>query len=257
MSPERPRLDLSSVEALHQGREAPAHKHADGHERRFILGEDNAAVAVDVYPTHPALVRILTRTGEEAVSLGRVRSIAPDGNGGIRIKNTNTECLIGSDGMITFIRTLPEPEILLFQESPVGRKHGKYTQAMLEAGETKEGDRVERYGIVEAAPKPVNKRRESPLQFVLVVADPEKEGETQRLEVYATKKARQQLQRSKLGKDDRIRAVLYRHSWTTETIGGGEIVHTRYNVATLLAIERKEERPVAKRTSRKHGASQE
>src|SRR5205823_5388638 len=147
-----------------------------------------------------------------------------------------------------------EPEIILFQESPMGRKHGKYTQAMLEAGETKEGDRVERYGIIEAAPKPVNKRRESPLQFVLVVADPEKEGEPQRLEVYATKKARQQVQRSKLGKDDRIQAVLYRHMWTTETIGGGEIVHTRYNLATLLAIERKEERPDVKRMSRKHGA---
>ena len=257
MSPEKPGLDLAAIEAVHKGREAPPNKHADGQERRFILGEDNAAVAVDVYPTHPALVRILTRTGEEALILGRVRSIAPDENGGIRIKNTTTECLVGKDGRVSITRTPPEIEFIPFQESAIGRRKGKYTQAMLEAGATKEGDRVERSGTLEAAPKPVNKGRNSPLQFVLVVDDPDREGGKDRLEVHATKQAKEQLQRRKLVRDDRIEAVLYRHTWTAPTIGGDEIAHERYHLATILAIERKDERPDAKRTTRMHPTKQE
>ncbi len=249
MSPERPGIDLSAVEAVHQGIAAPPNTHADGRERRFILGEDNAAVAVDIYPTHPASVRILTKNGEEAMALGRVRSVTPVEGGGIRITNTTTDCLVGPDGAIALIRTPPEPEFIPFQESTVGKKRGSYTQTMLEAGGTKEGERCERYGTVDGAPKPVNKARNSPLQFVLVVDNPQKEEGKDRLEVHATKKAKQQLQKSKLTKDDRIQAVLYKHTWVTETIGGQEIVHTRYNLATILAIERKDEIPTAKRTT--------
>src|SRR5712691_798827 len=167
MPPEKPGLHLTALEAVYKPEPAPADKHADGRERRYIFGKENAAVAVDIYPTHPAFVRVLTRTGEEVVAIGRVRSVTPHENG-ILIRNANTECLVDTDGFIILTRTPPEPEMPPFQEATVGKRKiaqdgTEYTQTMLDTGATKEGDRVERYGTVEAAPRPANTRKDSPL----------------------------------------------------------------------------------------------
>src|ERR1051326_2433053 len=45
---------------------------------------------------------------------------------------------------------------------------------MIDTSGTKEGERVQTWGTVEAAPKPVNRGKSSPLQFFLDVPLPEK-----------------------------------------------------------------------------------
>src|SRR5207248_11421185 len=123
----------------------------------------------------------------------------------------------------------------------------EYTQTMLDTSGTKEGERVQIWGMVEAAPKPVNRGKNSPLQFFLDVAIPDKEGQKERWEVYATNKAKQQVKARILAKDDSIHAVLYKHTWTVDLQDGRETTHTRYNLAMIIEVEKHEQGSPAKR----------
>src|SRR5207237_243474 len=76
------------------------------------------------------------------------------------------------NGNYVNVYAAPEPDLLPLQEASEGQKRKdrrgvEYMQTMLDASGTKEGERVETWGIVQAAPKPVNKGRDSPLQFFL------------------------------------------------------------------------------------------
>ena len=89
--------------------------------------------------------------------------------------------------------------------------HGKVT-----CEGTPEGVRVTIYGVVEAAPKPVNNKRGSPLQLFLVEYDPKKPDEPLRHEIWARSKVREEVTALRLKKGDCIEAVLYRHTWEVE-----------------------------------------
>jgi hypothetical protein len=94
------------------------------------------------------------------------------------------------------------------------------------------------YGTLEAAPKAINTKRGSPLQFFLLEYDPSNPQEPIRHDVWARKKARDDLQALKLKKGDSIEAVLYRHTWEVELQGGEKETHTRHNLATITRVER-------------------
>jgi len=65
--------------------------------------------------------------------------------------------------------------------------------------------------------------------------------------VYATNKAKQQVKGRKLTKGDSIHAVLYKHTWTVELQDGSETMHTRYNLATIIEVEKHDAGVPAKR----------
>src|SRR5205085_9184433 len=91
-----------------------------------------------------------------------------------------------------------------------------YTQSSLEVAGTPEGVRVTIYGVVEAAPKPINNKRGSPWQFFLVEYNPKQPDEPLKHEVWATHTMRDKVKTLRLKKDDCIEAVLYRHTWEVE-----------------------------------------
>jgi hypothetical protein len=164
------------------------------------------------------------------------------------------ENVVNANGNYATVYTAPNPDLLGMQEAATGQKRKdrrgtEYTQTMIETAGTKEGERVEVWGRVKAAPQPVNKARNSPLQFLLGVETPEKEGETDWWEVYATNKIKQQIKTKKLGKDDRIHAVLYRHTWTVDFQDGSETKYTRYNLATIIEVEKHDGSVPAKRVT--------
>ena len=76
---------------------------------------------------------------------------------------------------------------------------------------------------------------------------PDKEDEKERWEVYAANKAKQQVKGRKLAKGDSIHVVLYKHTWTVELQDGSETTHTRYNLATIIEVEKHEQVVSAKR----------
>ena len=88
MSVESTRLDLTALETAYQPVPLPPNKRADGH--RVILGQKNAAVAVDVFPESPPLVVVRVRGSEELLSLAGVTDIAPEEQG-IRIRTKLSE----------------------------------------------------------------------------------------------------------------------------------------------------------------------
>ncbi len=197
------------------------------------------------------------------LTIGDVVKVDATEKQGLHIKHLDGEVMVDPNGNYVTVYTAPvDPEVIPFQEVTGGlRKQGKggntYTQHILDAPDVKEGERVEKYGTVEAAPKPVNKSRTSPLQFYLLVSHPEHEREQERLEVYSTKAAKQKLQGYKLVQGDKIHAILYKHTWTDQTIGGDQIVSIRYNLTAITGIERKREERSAQRSTRRTAETQQ
>ena len=187
------------------------------------------------------------------LALGDVLHVLPTEEGGLHVDHANGACEIGKTGDLALVYTAPKPEVLLreSQGGPIRKDvYGRsYTQSSLEVEGTPEGARVIIYGGVEAAPQPVNRKRGSPLQFVLVEYNPEKPEEPIRHEVWAKNKVREELKALKLNKDDRIEAVLYRHTWEVELQGGGKETHTRHNLTKIIKVERKDD---AKRLKQEH-----
>ena len=171
--------------------------------------------------------------------------VLPTDAGGLHVDHANGACEIGNTGDLALVYTAPKPEVLLHesQNGPTRKDvYGRsYTQTSLEVEGTPEGVRVTIYGVVDAAPKPVNSTRGSPLQFFLVEYNPEKPDEPIRHEMWAKNKVREELKALKLKKDDSIEAVLYRHTWEVELQGGEKQTHTRHNLSKVIKIERKED----------------
>jgi hypothetical protein len=181
--------------------------------------------------------------------VGDVLHILPTEAGGLHVDHANGACEIGKTGDVVFVYTAPKPEPLLqeIQDGPTQKDaYGRsYTQSSLDVAGTPEGVRVTIYGVVEAAPAPINTKRGSPLQFFLVEYDPKQPEEPLRHEVWATHTMRDEVKTLKLKKDDCIEAVLYRHTKDVELQGGGTQTHTRHFLAKIIKVDRK---GVAKRS---------
>ncbi len=245
---ERKQLDTSSLRAKFAAKELPAHEQF-GHGEGYSFGITH----VDIYPLPPGTTPLLfVRGRRNRLAVGDVYKVEPTDKNGLHVLYVDGEIVVNPNGNYVNVYTAPDPELLGLQEAPEGQKRRdrrgvEFTQTMLDTSGTKEGERVETWGMVEAAPKPVNRGKNSPLQFFLDVASSEKEGEKERWEVYASNKAKQQVKARKLAKDDSIHAVLYKHTWTVDLQDGSETTHTRYNLATIIEVEKHEQESRAKR----------
>ena len=247
---ERKQLDTSSLQAKYPAKELPSHEHF-GNGERYSFGTTH----VDIYPFPPDTTPLLwVRGRRNRLAAGDVYKVEPTDNNGMHVLYVDGEIVVNANGNYVTVYTAPDPDLLALQEATEGQKRKDrrgvdYTQTMLDTSGTKEGERVQTWGSVEAAPKPVNRGKNSPLQLFLDVPIAEKEGETERWEVYATNKAKQQVKGRKLAKDDRIHAVLYRHTWKVDLQDGTETIHTRYNLATIIDVEKHEGSVPAKRST--------
>ena len=247
MSLERKQLDTSSLQATYTRQALPVSEQF-GTGERYTFGTTH----VDIYPLPPETTPLLfVRGRRNRLAVGDVYKVEPAEKGGMHVLYVDGEIVVNPNGNYVTVYTAPDPDLIL-QEAPTGQKRRdrlgtEYSQAMLDTSGTKEGERVETWGMVEAAPKPVNRGKQSPLQFFLSVALADKDGETERWEVYATNKAKQQIKGRKLTKDDRIHVVLYRHTWNVDLPDGRETLHTRYNVATIIDVEKHDGGVPAKR----------
>ena len=113
------------------------------------------------------------------------------------------------------------------------------TQSTIDIEGTPEGVRVQMRGIVDGSPRLVNSKiRNSPLMFFLIEENPKDQNIPVYHEVWAVKGPRQELQRAKLVKGTEIEAVLYRHTFETELIGGGKEVITRHNLSKIISVKK-------------------
>ena len=176
----------------------------------------------------------------------------------MHIDHANGACEVGKTGDVASVYTAPKPEVQLrASQDGYTRKdvYGRsYTQSSLEIAGTPEGVRVTIYGVVDAAPKPVNNKRGNALQFFLLEYDPEKPEEPLRHEVWVRNSMREEVKTLKLKKDDGIEAVLYRHTWEVELQGGGKQSHTRHNLTRIIKVDRKED---AKRSKTEQSGTRE
>ena len=247
---ERKQLDTSSLQAKFPAKDLPAHEQF-GNGERYSFGTTH----VDIYPFPPDTTPLLwVRGRRNRLAVGDVYKVEPTEKEGLHVLYVDGEIVVNPNGNYVNVYTAPDPELLGLQEAAEGQKRRdrrgtEYTQTMLDTSGTKEGERVETWGRVEAAPKPVNRGKNSPLQFFLDVPTADKEGERERWEVYASNKAKQQVKARKLTKDDRIHAVLYKHTWTVDLQDGSETTHTRYNLATIIEVEKHEQGLPAKRNT--------
>ena len=248
MSLERKQLDTSSLQATYTRQALPVSERY-GPGERYTFGTTH----VDIYPLPPETTPLLfVRGRRNRLAVGDVYKVEPVEKDGMHVLFVDGEIVVNPNGNYVTVYTAPDPDLLSLQEASTGQKRKdhrgtEYTQTMIDTAGTKEGERVEVWGRVKASPQPVNKRRNSPLQFLLGVDTPEKEGEIEWWEVYATNKMKQHIKAKKLGKDDRIHAVLYRHTWTVDLQDGRETIYTRYNVATIIDVEKHDGSIPAKR----------
>ncbi len=240
MTPEiKKPLDTSTLQAAYPHETLPAHERYGAGER-YTFGTTLA----DVYSNPPELTPVVQmRMVKGYLAVGDVLHVLPTEAGGLHVDHANGACEIGKTGDLAYLYTAPKPEVLLrVSQDGLTRKdvYGRsFTQSSMEVEGTPEGVRVTIFGVVDAAPKPVNNKRGSPLQFFLVEYDPAKPEEPLRHEVWARNAIREEVKALKLKKDDSIEAVLYRHTWEVELRGGGIQTHTRHNLAKIIKVDRK------------------
>ena len=234
-------LDTSTLQAAYSHEELPLHERY-GQGQRYIFGTTFA----DVYSAPPELTPVVqVRMVKGYLAVGDVLHVLPTEAGGLHVDHANGACEIGKTGDLAYVYTAPKPEALLrVSQDGLTRKdvYGRsFIQSSMEVEGTPEGVRVTIFGVVDAAPKPVNNKRGSPFQFFLVEYDPEKPNEPIRHEVWVRNTMREEVKALKLKKDDSIEAVLYRHTWDVELQGGGKQTHTRHNLTKIIKVDRKED----------------
>jgi hypothetical protein len=232
-------LDISALQEAYPHEALPAHeRYGEGERYRF------GATLADIYSDPPEMTPVVQmRMVKGYLAVGDVLHVLPTEAGGLHVDHATGACEIGKTGDLAYVYTAPLPETML-RASLDGqiRKYvygTSYTQSSMEVTGTPEGVRVTIFGVVDAAPKPVNNKRGSPLQFFLVEYDPKKPDEPLRHEVWARNKLRDEVKALKLKRDDTIEAVLYRHTWEVELQGGGKQTHTRHNLAKVIKVDRK------------------
>jgi hypothetical protein len=231
------RLDMSAIEAAYTTAPLPSGTRKDG--QRLVLGKENAAVAIGIFPEQPPLVVVRSRGTEELLSLTNETCVLSDEQG-IRITNKQSDCLVSNEGHIIFTRTPPPPAPKLLVEGRSVLRYDKdgvpYEQSTFDIVGTPEGEKVHVRGMVQDAPKQEGKGKERPLVFFLEEVNTET-GVAVQHEVHATKKARAELQRKKLKRGDSIEAIMFRHTYTTPTVNGEELTHTRHHLVTITKVE--------------------
>jgi len=229
-------LDTAVLQEAYPHEALPPHDRF-GSGERYTFGTTHA----DIYSNPPELSPVVqVRLVKGTLLLGDVLHILPTTEGGLHVDHINGACEVSKTGNIAYVYTAPAT--LRLSEDGLTRhdRFGRgYTQTSLEVEGTAEGVRVTIYGVLEAAPKAVNAKRGSPLQFILMEYNPEKPNEPLKHEVWARNKPREELLSLKLKKDDSIEAVLYRHTWNVTLQGGETETHTRHNLAKILTVERK------------------
>ena len=225
MAPEHKQpLDTSGLQHAYPHQALPAHKRF-GEGERYTFGSTLA----DVY----------VRMVKGYLAVGDVLHILPTETGGVHVDHANGAYEISKIGDVATVYTAPSAFRLSQDGTSQTDIYGRsYTQTSLEIEGTPEGVRVMIYGTLEAAPKAVNAKRGSPLQFFLLEYNPEKSKEPIRHDVWARNKARDSLQGLRLKKGDSVEAVLYRHTWDVELQGGEKETHTRHNLSTITRVER-------------------
>ncbi len=228
-------LDTSALQHAYPHEATPTHERF-GEGERYSFGSTLA----EVYSNPPELTPVVyVRMVKGYLAVGDVLHVLPTEAGGLHVDHANGSCAISNTGDVAALYTAPTAFRISQDGGTRTDVFGRsYTQTSLEIEGTPEGVRVMIYGTVEAAPKAVNTKRGSPLQFFLLEYDPENPQEPIRHDVWARKKAREDLQALKLKKGDSIEAVLYRHTWEVELQGGGKETHTRHNLATITRVER-------------------
>ncbi len=245
-------LDTSALQKAYPHQALPTHERY-GEGERYTFGSTLA----DVYSEPPELTPVVQmRMVKGYLAVGDVLHVLPTGAGGLHIDHANGACEVGKTGDVASVYTAPKPEVQLrASQDGYTRKdvYGRsYTQSSLEIAGTPEGVRVTIYGVVDAAPKPVNNKRGNALQFFLLEYDPEKPEEPLRHEVWVRNSMREEVKTLKLKKDDGIEAVLYRHTWEVELQGGGKQSHTRHNLTRIIKVDRKDD---AKRSKKEQSAT--
>ncbi len=228
-------LDISGLQQAYPHEATPAHERF-GEGERYSFGSTLA----DVYSDPPEMTPVVyVRMVKGYLAVGDVLHVLPTDAGGLHVDHANGACEISKTGDVASVYTPPSEFRMSQDGTPQTDIYGRsYTQTSLEIEGTSEGVRVMIYGTLEAAPKAVNAKRGSPLQFFLLEYDPEKPQEPIRHDVWARKKARDDLHGLKLKKGDSIEAVLYRHTWEVPLQGGGIETHTRHNLATITKVVR-------------------
>jgi hypothetical protein len=205
-------------------------------------------VEVEIYENlpdeKPPLARI--RAPGASLALSYVADVKPSGDGGMLIdfgrkgEKVHSSLSINRVGDIAFIYSPPPPPMGISASGKTRRVGDvEFTQSTIEIEGTPEGVRVQVKGIVDGSPRPVNaKVRNSPLMFFLIEENPKDLKHPVYHEVWAVKGPRQELQKAKLVKGTEIEAVLYRHTFETELIGGGKEVMTRHNLSKILYVKK-------------------
>lgn len=229
-------LDITALRETYKAQALPVHEKW-GVGLRYRFGSSCA----DVYPapiTIAPAVRIRTET--MALSLSDVLHVAPTENGGLHVDHANGSCEVSRRGDLAYVYTVPSV-VTMSDKGPTRTDvYGRsYTQTSIEVEGTTEGKRITIYGVIEAMPRPVNSRRDSPLRFSLLEYNPENPGEPIQHEVWARNQAREVLKKLKLKQGDSIEAVLYRHTWEVALQGGKTETHTRHNLTAITRVERK------------------
>src|SRR5206468_4757119 len=174
----RKRLETSSLQAKFPAKELPAHEQY-GTGERYSFGTTH----VDIYPLPPSSTPLLwVRGRRNRLAVGDVYKVEPTDKNGLHALYADGEIVVNPNGNYVNVYTAPDPALLGLQEAAEGqrrtdRRGTEYTQTMLDTSGTKEGERVQTWGMVEAAPKPVNRGKNSPLQFFLTIPLPDKDDE--------------------------------------------------------------------------------
>jgi hypothetical protein len=253
MAPEsNKQLDTSALQQAYPYQALPVHERF-GEGERYTFGSTLA----DVYRAPPELTPVVQmRMVKGYLAVGDVLHVLPTDAGGLHIDHANGACEIGKTGDVAAVYTAPKPEAhLRASQDGYTRKdvYGRsYTQSSLAVEGTPEGVRVTIYGSVDAAPKPVNSKRGTALQFFLLEYNPEKPDEPLKHEVWVRNAMRDEVKALKLKKDDSIEAVLYRHTWEVELQSGEKQSHTRHNLTRITRVDRKDD---AKRPKKEQSAT--
>src|SRR6266568_5856270 len=228
-------LVTSELQKAYPHEATPTHERF-GEGERYSFGSTLA----DVYSNPPELTPVVyVRMVKGYLAVGDVLHVLPTKAGGLHVDHANGSCAISNTGDVATVYTPPSAFRLSQDGTPQTDIYGRsYTQTSLEIEGTPEGVRVRIYGTLEAAPKAVNAKRGSPLQFFLLEYDPTQPQEPIRHDVWARRKPRDVLHSLKLKKGDSIEAVLYRHTWEVELQGGEKETHTRHNLASITKVER-------------------
>lgn len=205
-------------------------------------------VAVEIYEhlpdEKPSLARI--RAPGASLALSYVVDVRPGSDGGMLIdfgrkgERVHASLSINSAGDIAFIYSPPPPPMGISENGIARKVRGvEYNQSTIDIEGTPEGVRVQMRGTVDGSPRPINSKiRNSPLMFFLIEENPHDQNNPVYHEVWAVKGPRQELQRAKLVKGTEIEAVLYRHTFETKLIGGGEEVITRHNLSKIISVKK-------------------